>query len=150
MRYLKRLSGVPARRVADAVRAALDGLPVRNLSVAIVDEPTLSELHGRFLGDPTATDVLSFDLGDGNDPDGAIEGEVVVSADAARQQARRLSIQPEQELLRYVIHGVLHLRGLRDDTPARRGAMRRVENRILKVLGKTTAKRKKTPRSGKY
>ncbi len=149
VRYLKRLPGVTARRVIDAARAALDGRAVRNLSVAIVDEATLSELHGRYLDDPTATDVLSFDLGDGDAPDGAIEGEVVVSADAAWQQARRLSLDAGEELLRYVIHGVLHLRGLRDDTSARRGAMRRVENRILKVLGKTTAKRNETQQSGK-
>lgn len=149
MRYLRRLPGVSTRSIIEAVRAALNGQPLRNLSVAVVDEATLSDLHGRYLNDPSAADVLSFDLRDDDGPGSPIEGEVVVSADAARQQARRLSVDPEEELLRYVIHGVLHLRGYRDDTPARRGVMRRVENRVLDDLRKTRGGRIKAAKSRK-
>lgn len=127
----------------------MGGIPVRNLSVAVVDESTLCELHHRYLNDPTATDVLSFDLGENDDADGAIEGEVIVSADAARQQARRLSVDAGEELLRYVIHGILHLRGFRDDTPARRGVMRRAENRVLNDLRETGGRPKEASPSPK-
>ncbi|NLX12857.1 MAG: rRNA maturation RNase YbeY [Phycisphaerales bacterium] len=137
VRYLRRLPGVPARRIVEAARAALNKHALRSLSVAVVDEATLAELHDHYLNDPSATDVLSFDLRDDDASDSPIEGEVVVSVDAARQQARRLSVDAAEELLRYVIHGVLHLRGYRDDTPARRGAMRRAENRVLANLNTT-------------
>lgn len=90
----------------------------------------MASLHERYLGDPHPTDVMAFDLRD--DPEDAeIEGEVVVSVDAAREQAKRLGLELGQELLRYVIHGTLHLTGYDDGTPAARRRMRRAEDRVL-------------------
>ena len=81
----------------------------------------------------SATDVLAFDLRDDADDDW-MEGEIVVSADAARQQGERLGVDAGQELLRYVIHGMLHLSGYDDQTPAGRRRMRDAENRLLADL----------------
>ena len=104
------------------------GIAMARISVALVDDPTIAELHRDFLNDPSPTDVLSFVL---EQSPGMLEGEVVVSADTALACAPRYRCRPEEELLRYVIHGTLHLVGYDDGTPQKRAAMRPKENEYL-------------------
>ena len=125
--------GVTSGQLVRAVRAALGDTPARSISVAIVDDASIASLHERFLGDSRATDVLAFDLRD-NPAAGPIDGEVVISAETAARQAARLKVHPREELLRYAIHGTLHLAGFDDNTPADRRLMRSEENRILARL----------------
>lgn len=119
--------------VRAAVEAALDhgGQPGREVSVALVGDATLAELHDRFLGDPSATDVMSFPLGDGDGP----WGEVVASVECARRTAAGLGGDPRRELALYVVHGTLHLCGLDDGTEEERSAMRAAETAVLERLG---------------
>jgi probable rRNA maturation factor len=119
------------RRVTAAIRRTLarhDRAPAA-IHVAVVGDIFIAELHQRYLGIPGPTDVLSFDLSD----DGGLflEGQIVVSADTARREARARRIPFEQELLRYAIHGTLHLLGYDDDTPGRARTMHRVEDELL-------------------
>ena len=127
------------RPVADdevrrAVAAALElgGRPGTELSVVFVDDATLAELHARHLGDPTPTDVLSFDLGSGG---GGPEGELYVSVERAREVAGRRGQPVARELLLYVVHGVLHLCGHDDHDEEGRRRMRAAEARVLRSLG---------------
>jgi probable rRNA maturation factor len=99
-------------------------LPGRDVVVALVDDRTIAELHGRFLDDPTPTDVLSFP-----------HGEIVVSGDTARREARARGIEPLHEVCLYVVHGALHLRGHRDKGAKDRARMRAAERRALSALG---------------
>lgn len=122
-----------AARIRRAVRTALAEHPVRSMSIALVDDATIASLHEQYMNDPSPTDVLSFDLRDDPD-DSAIDGEVVVSVDTARRQAAEFGTVADQEILRYVIHGTLHLLGFDDATPGQRQRMRREEDRILEVL----------------
>jgi probable rRNA maturation factor len=117
-------------RLRRAVRAVLleEGVAEARISLAIVDDPTIQELHLRFLGEDEPTDVMSFVL---DRADGWLEGEVVASAETARKAARRYALPPASELLLYVIHGTLHLVGYRDDTPRRRAAMSALQRRYL-------------------
>jgi probable rRNA maturation factor len=121
---------IDRRRIRRAILAILRDADVTdaNLSVAIVDDPTIAELHERFLNDPTPTDVLSFVL---ERSETFLEGEVVVSADTAAANAKRYRSTPEDELLRYAIHGTLHLVGYDDLAPAERAVMRRREKKYL-------------------
>jgi probable rRNA maturation factor len=119
----------------------LNAAPVRSINVVLVDDQTMTSLHERFMGHTGPTDVLTFDLRD----DAArpeIEGEIAISVDAARRQARRWRASTAEELLRYVIHGVLHLLGYDDDTPAGRRRMRRQENKVLASLRLPALRRK--------
>lgn len=125
--------GLCAARIVAAARCALSDRPVNALSIAIVHDEQMSELHERYMGDDSPTDVLTFDLRDDRrSPE--IEGEIVVSADTARREAARRKLGADQELLRYVVHGVLHLLGMNDHTAAGRQQMRRAETRILNRL----------------
>ncbi len=145
VRGLAGCKGIRSRRIIDAVRAALDGRSVRAVHVAVVDDAEIAGLHGRYLDDPTATDVLTFDLRD--DPSSIqIEGDIVVSGETARREAAQRRLEAGEELLRYVVHGALHLCGMTDDTAAGRAQMRKAEDRVLAAL---ESPRRRARRNGK-
>lgn len=119
-------------RITQAVETALRGRFITDLSVALVDDATIARLHQDYMQDSSPTDVLTFDLRD--DVDGErIEGEIVVSVETAQRQAGEYERPIEEEILRYVVHGALHLAGMDDDTEKGVQAMRREEDRILRA-----------------
>ena len=118
-RRLTTCHGVATRQIVQAVRAALGDTPCSSLAVVVVDDAQIMRLHEQFMGDSTPTDVLTFDLRD-DLVEGPIEAEIVLSAETAERQAREFHTEPGQELLRYAIHGTLHLVGFDDHTPSER------------------------------
>ena len=74
-----------------------------------VDDSYMVELNQKFAGKETTTDVLAFPLKDKYDKD--ILGEIYISVDRARRQAKDYGIAVEKELKHLVIHGLLHLAG---------------------------------------
>ena len=107
---------------------------LRELSLALVGDRRMAELHERFMNLSGPTDVLTFPLD--HDADGNVTaGEVVVCVPEARRQAKARGIAVEWELLLYALHGMLHLCGHDDRTDASFRAMHRTEDRILAQLG---------------
>ena len=102
------------------------------LSVAVVDDPTIHALNARHLQHDYPTDVLSFCLDEDGD---RLEGEVVVSADTAVRNAAEYGWSAGDELLLYIAHGVLHLVGFRDKSDEESRAMRRAELHFLRRAG---------------
>jgi len=102
-----------------------------DLCVAILDDEGIAKVNAEFLGKNRPTDVLAFPYG--ADLDG-MEGEIVVSAETALRTAESLNEAPERELLRYCIHGLLHLCGYDDRTPALRKRMEAAQERFLAEL----------------
>jgi probable rRNA maturation factor len=121
---------VDRRILRRAVRAILadEGVAEAEISLAIVDDRAIRELHRQFLGQDEPTDVLSFVF---EQSKGRLEGEVIASADTARTVASRYGNSPAKELLLYVIHGTLHLVGYRDDDRRAQAAMRAKEQEYL-------------------
>lgn len=105
------------RAVADAVRSVLKAERKRSagVSVVFIDNRSSRALNRRYLGRDWVTDVLSFPL----TPPPVVDGEVYVNLDRARRQADQLGLPYGNEVLRLVVHGVLHLLGYDDDTPGR-------------------------------
>jgi probable rRNA maturation factor len=129
---------VDLSRVEQAAAAVLEaeGHTDTQLSVAVVDDPHMADLHQRFSGIPGATDVLAFPLGDGvpgSGPDGPppLLGEIVVSADTAAREASERGVSTERELLLYVMHGTLHLLGYDDHDPHDRERMHLRQETLL-------------------
>ena len=83
------------------------------VEVVFIDDGTIAKLAGRFRGSYRATDVLAFDYGP--EPDG-LAGEILISLDTARRQARERRVTLEWELVLLVVHGLLHLGGQGDGT----------------------------------
>lgn len=125
---------VPDAAIARAVRASREhgGRPDLAASIVFVSDRTLARMHGRHLGDGTATDVITFDLSD--DLGGPLV-ELYVSADRARQVAARRRVPRARELSLYVVHGVLHACGFDDRSTADRAHMRAAEAAVLSRLG---------------
>jgi probable rRNA maturation factor len=131
------------RRSLSAAVACLDaqagrfrgGCPGGLLTLAFLPDRTLAALHGRFLGDPSPTDVITFPgiRGAGS------SGEICVSVDAAVRRAGRTARRLSAELTLYLVHGWLHLAGYDDTTAPARRAMRRAEARALGLLGRAGA-----------
>ncbi|MCR4315179.1 MAG: rRNA maturation RNase YbeY [Planctomycetes bacterium] len=123
---------------------ALDALGFASgqLSVSIVTAMAIREVHREFMNDDTVTDVIAFDYIETAEDD-AIDGELIVCSEVARAESSRRGIPFRRELLRYVVHGLLHLRGYDDHTPAGRKRMRDKERRVLKKLGMWDATEKK-------
>mgnify|MGYP005840113697 CR=1 FL=1 len=107
-----------------------------NLSLCYVDNAAIRALNARHLQRDEATDVLAFPLdGPGADSPDRLLGEIVVSAEMARSEAARRRIPVARELALYTAHGLLHLLGYGDHTPAERRAIRRAESRALISIG---------------
>lgn len=109
--------------------------PAGELSVAFLTDDALAALHGRFLDDPTTTDVITFAA----DPAQGTGGEICVSADTAARCARERRSDLAGELALYLVHGWLHLAGHDDLEPRRKRAMRRAEARALRLLADAAA-----------
>jgi len=117
---------VNAKRLMKLARRAT-GRRKGKLSIAVVGRKRMAALNKRFKGRSGLTDVLAFDLGSG----GELDGEVVVCSDVAAREAKRRGTNPSGELALYVLHGVLHLMGMNDDTV---DAARRMHRKALRLL----------------
>lgn len=93
------------------------------LEVAFVDDETSDRVHREFMNIPGCTDVITFH-----------HGEIVIGAQVAERQAAEFSEPFSRELLRYFIHGLLHLAGHEDETPARRARMEAAQEEIVTHL----------------
>lgn len=110
----------------------IGGSPQGEVSVALVDDDAIADLHMRHMNLPEPTDVLSFVL---SADDEYLEGEIVASAETAAREATRLGWPATSELLLYVVHGALHLVGFDDIEPIDRAKMRVQERVVLESVG---------------
>jgi len=131
-----------ARRARAVLR--LLGHARSELSLALVDDAAIAVLNERDRGKPGPTDVLSYSLLEGAHAErrGALLGDVVISVDTAGRQARRAGRSLDDECLRLLVHGVLHLLGHdhEKDDEARR--MRAEERRLLRAVRAVGAERR--------
>ncbi len=117
-------------------RLAAQILGKRNLSVAFVTNAAIRKINRQFLNHDFATDVISFPLGTD------LVGELVISAEFAVGEAAQRGIPVEEELLRYVAHGILHLLGYDDHDPADKARMwKRQERELARVVKVTRPQR---------
>jgi len=134
-RGLPRVDRRRLRRRAGAILRSIDRADAE-LSVTLVDDAAIAELNGRYRGRPRPTDVLSFSLLEGPHAErrGALLGDVVISLETAARQASRAGRSLDDEVLRLLIHGVLHLVGHDHEDAADARAMRAAERRVRRAL----------------
>ncbi|HZA04728.1 MAG TPA: rRNA maturation RNase YbeY [Propionibacteriaceae bacterium] len=135
-------SGLPADG-AGLVRLAtfaLDQLrihPLAELSVVLVDEETMSAYHQKYMGEPGATDVLSFPMdelrppNDDEEPPAGLLGDIVLCPAVTARQAREHGRTPEAEAEYLLVHGLLHLLGFDHAEPEERAEMFALKDEIL-------------------
>ena len=109
------------------LKASLSLLPgplpaeIEALEIVLVDRATMASVHGDFLEDPTETDVITFPY-----------GEILVCPAVAQEQAPRHGLGTDREILLYALHGILHLVGYDDTTPAKARVMAAEQDKLLK------------------
>lgn len=97
-----RLDAQRLKRQAESLLAAV-GQADSTLSILLTDDRRITPLHERWMGEEGPTDVMSFPM-----EEEGILGDIVISAETA---ARRRPKDPHGEVLRYLVHGLLHLTG---------------------------------------
>ncbi|WP_207857163.1 rRNA maturation RNase YbeY [Lucifera butyrica] len=111
------------------------------VSVILVDDEYIKELNAAYRGKDMATDVLSFALNEGEEPeiiDGPQEtllGDIVISIETARRQSEEYGHSLERELAYLTVHGMLHLLGYDHEEEAAKEEMRTEEEHVLSSLG---------------
>jgi probable rRNA maturation factor len=118
-----------------------------DLAIYIVRAPEMAKLNETFLQHKGSTDVITFDYSDNpsliaHHSSPFLHGELFIGIDDAVAQAREFRTTWPSELARYVIHGILHLRGHDDLKPAARRKMKREEDRLLKKISESFPLRK--------
>ena len=123
-----RVSTPRLRATAEAALRAL-GRADLHVDVTVVDDPAIRRLNARYLRRRKTTDVLAFDL-EAPGPS-RLMGEVIVCADTARRQARRVGVSVALESDLLVVHGLLHLAGWDDHDAREARLMHEREREIL-------------------
>lgn len=102
---------------------------VGNISYLFCDDEYMLEVNRHYLDHDTYTDIITFDYVVAN----LISGDIFISVDRVGENARLFGVEFERELLRVVIHGVLHLLGQGDKSDAEAAEMRRQEEEALSL-----------------
>ncbi len=115
--------------------------PQAEVSIVLADDKYIQELNSQYRGINRPTDVLSFALREGEEPeiiDGASEellGDIVISLETAARQAEEYGHSLQRELAYLSVHGLLHLLGYDHETEAAQNLMRMAEEDILAACG---------------
>ena len=120
------------RKVGKWIRAvaAEYGFAVGNINYIFCSDERELAVNREFLGHDYYTDVITFDYSTAQ----TLNGDIFISLDTVRSNAEMVGATFEQELMRIVIHGVLHLTGQGDKTPETKAEMTMKEERALNKL----------------
>jgi rRNA maturation RNase YbeY len=104
-----------------------EGLVPGDISYLFCDDAYLLEQNIAFLHHDTFTDIITFDKRVGE----IVSGDIMISLERVAENARKFSVSFEEEFLRVMVHGTLHLCGYKDKTDQEAAEMRRMENESL-------------------
>jgi len=89
------------------------------LSILFCGDKTITELNSKYRNKPEPTDILSFNLGETVQNGGKtayLPGDIVISLETLSENAKHFKISEDEELRRLIIHGILHLDGMKHET----------------------------------
>jgi len=140
------------KKIANALLTELE-IEKAEIGICLVAVPEMTRLNETFLKHKGSTDVITFDYGLGVPPSGGskrgvvpaqnnrlkpghqtLHGEIFVCVDEAVLQARKFGTSWQSEVIRYLVHGVLHLLAFDDSSADARRKMKREENRRLREI----------------
>lgn len=98
-------------------------LSLPEIEASIVTDKVIGKVHADFFGDPSPTDVITFQ-----------HGEIIVSADTAAREGPAHGLTFDEELLLYLIHGLMHLGGWDDHDPEEAARMKVLQEGVLDAL----------------
>ncbi|MFT3752069.1 MAG: rRNA maturation RNase YbeY [Paludibacter sp.] len=108
------------------------GKKVGDIAYVFCSDERILEINKQYLNHDYFTDIITFDYSEG----AVISGDIFISVDTVKSNAAEFGVEFETELLRIVIHGILHLCGQDDKTPELRIEMTKKENLALENFTK--------------
>lgn len=103
---------------------------IATLNYILTNDDILVQLNKEYLRHSTLTDIITFDL---SESDGFLAGDIYISVDRAKENAKKYKDSLNNEVKRLMIHGILHLMGYKDKTQAERESMRAKEEYYLSL-----------------
>ncbi|MCD7977987.1 MAG: rRNA maturation RNase YbeY [Tannerellaceae bacterium] len=107
--------------------AATYGKKTGDISYIFCSDEKILEVNRQYLQHDYYTDIITFDYSEGD----KISGDLFISLDTVKTNAEKFHTNYEEELLRTIIHGILHLCGIDDKGPGEREIMEEHENKAL-------------------
>lgn len=136
----QRTKKINARLLKQIIGALFVELEIKEaeLGINLVGAREMTLVNDTFLQHEGSTDVITFDHADGalRESRPTLHGELFVCVDEAVLQAKQFDTRWQAEVVRYVVHGILHLLGHDDLRPAARRKMKRAENQLVRRLAK--------------
>lgn len=127
-----RLPRIRRRVVSRWIRQVAEsyGRTVGEIGYLFTDDEHIIEVNRTYLGHDYYTDIITFDYSEAR----LLNGDIVISLDTVCTNAQLYGKSVDDELLRVIIHGVLHMCGLHDKTPNERQQMEQAEDNALRML----------------
>jgi probable rRNA maturation factor len=126
------------RLLKEITVAALEELKIKEaeLGIVLVGIGEMAYLNKKFLGHAGPTDVITFDY---SEKPKQLHGELFMCVRIAERQAKEFGTSWQSEIVRYIVHGILHLMGHDDLQPAVRKKMKLEEGRLVRKLSRSFA-----------
>lgn len=106
------------------------GFKIGDVTILFTDDEYIKELNIKYLNHHYFTDILTFDYSSGF----VLNGDIVISIDTVRSNSILYSTSIDDELLRVIIHGFLHLLGFNDKSSEESRKMRELEDGALNIF----------------
>ncbi len=125
---------IPRRATSAWIKAvaATYNRKIGEVGYLFVDDERILQANNEYLGHDYYTDIITFDYDEGD----IINGDIIISLDTVRSNAKKFGKTYDEELHRVIIHGILHLCGINDKGSGERELMEAAENRALELLKK--------------
>ena len=117
-------------RIVAALCKELD-LKIISLEINIVSSETMLGINKKYLNHNYNTDIITFDYSNERNN---LDGEIFISVDDALENCKKYHVTLDNEILRLVTHGILHMAGYDDVTSAKRKRMKKVEDVFVQKL----------------
>ena len=120
------------RKTADWIRTSIrnEGKEPGEINIIFCSDTFLHKMNVDYLNHDTFTDIITFDM---SEEKNLITGEIFISVERARENARSLGVKMIDEIRRLIIHGILHLSGYGDRTLEEKELMTRKEDYYLSL-----------------
>jgi rRNA maturation RNase YbeY len=127
-----RMPEIPKRKITSWIKkvASQHGYKIGEISYIFCLDDYILKINKEYLQHDYYTDIITFDYTEGK----KISGDIFISLDTVASNAEKFETVYENELYRVIIHGILHLCGIKDKKPEERVFMEKNENEALALL----------------
>lgn len=102
-----------------------------SLVVNFVNSENIHQINKKYLNHDYSTDIITFNYsGDNN----ILDGEIFISVEDAEYNSKKYDVILDNELLRLIIHGILHLLGFDDINASDKRKMKKIENKLVETI----------------